>query len=166
MSKFCMRFCSQNSALHKLQTNEYKPVQGELCWQPSKALCSFPNSCVFCHAAHCPNRRRAGTDSQGHQRGKLHCAMSCTLICFSLWEEASAAGAGLVVSAFAASQNWLPFPAALEAQVEISFAVKPGHSEAFKHRNLLGLCSLNGIARLGGQGVPTLFLPQLWSIGT
>lgn len=71
MCKFYMRFCSQNSARYKLQTNEYKPVQGELCWQPSKALCSFPNSCVqnhrvFCHAAHCPNRVRAGTCSQGH----------------------------------------------------------------------------------------------------
>lgn len=64
--------------------------------------------------------------------------MSCTLICFSLWEEASAAGARLVVSAFTASQIWLPFPAVLEAEVGISFAVKLGHSEAFKHRNLLG----------------------------
>lgn len=55
----------------------------------------------------------------------------------SLWEEASAAGAGLVVSAFAASQIWLPFPAVLEAQVEISSAGEPGHSEIFKHRSLL-----------------------------
>lgn len=63
--------------------------------------------------------------------------MSFTLISFSLWEEASAAGARLVVSAFAASQIWLSFAAVLESQVGISFAVKPGRSEAFKHRNLL-----------------------------
>lgn len=31
MCKFYMRFCSQNPALYKLERNEYKPVQGELC---------------------------------------------------------------------------------------------------------------------------------------
>lgn len=69
---------------------------------------------------------------------KLHCAKSFTLISFSFWEEASAAGAGLVMSDFAAPQLWLPFPTALAAQVGISFEVKPDASEAFKHRNFMG----------------------------
>lgn len=47
---------------------------------------------------------------------KLHCDESCTLISFSLWEEASAAGAGLVMSDFVALASC---PTAL-AQVEIS----------------------------------------------
>lgn len=47
---------------------------------------------------------------------KLRCGESCTLISFSVWEEASAAGAGLVMSDFVALAS---HPAAL-AQVEIS----------------------------------------------
>lgn len=57
-----------------------------------------------------------------------------------------------MVSAFAASQIWLPFPAVLEAQVGISFAVKPGHSEAFKNRNLLGFMFSEWHSKTGGAG--------------
>lgn len=144
---------SQNSALCKLKMNWCRSVQHELCLQPSQSASSFPNIyvqnlCVFCHAAHCSDRREWEGALRDIKKWSFTVPGFALLISFSLWEKTSAAGAGLVMSDFVAPQLWQGSLLKWRQMLQ-----RPSSTEAW-----WGLSSLYCTDRQGGRVFPHICL--------